>query len=41
MTAKLFQDIPFEKRKTFTCDKVKEFCGSHIQQVILNIFYLT
>jgi IS30 family transposase len=27
VTEKLFQEIPVEKRKTFTCDKVKEFCG--------------
>ena len=27
VTEKLFQEIPSDKRKTFTCDKVKEFCG--------------
>jgi IS30 family transposase len=27
VTEKLFQKIPVEKRKTFTCDKVKEFFG--------------
>ena len=27
VTEKLFQEIHPDKRKTFTCDKVKEFCG--------------
>jgi IS30 family transposase len=27
VTEKLFQEIPPDKRKTFTCDKIKEFCG--------------
>ena len=27
VTEKLFQEIRPDKRKTFTCDKVKEFCG--------------
>jgi IS30 family transposase len=27
VTEKIFQEIHPDKRKTFTCDKVKEFCG--------------
>ena len=27
VTEELFQEIPIEKRKTFTCDNGKEFCG--------------
>ncbi len=27
VTEKLFQEIPPEPRKSFTCDKVNEFCG--------------
>ena len=42
VTEKLFQEIHPDKRKTFTCDKVKEFCGhQELSQKLGADFYFT